>query len=86
MRRAWVVFHAAIVLSPKASEERKETLERFTGLSLMACQGERRDRASIRKGSIRNNRNRPTAPFDRLIVLLQRKIGARFLPIVDTLI
>ena len=66
--------------------ERKETLERFTGLSLMACQGERRDGASIRKGSIRNNRDRPTAPFDRLIVLLQRKIGARFLPIVDTLI
>ena len=44
--------------------ERKETLERFTGLCLMAGQGERRDDASIRKRSIRNNRDRPAADID----------------------
>jgi hypothetical protein len=57
--------------------ERKETLERFTGLRVVAAQSERRNKVSMCKRKVRTDRKRLPGRIYRLIVLLQREIKPR---------
>ena len=58
---------------------REVILQRFMSLRLVTSQGKRRDEVDMAPGQIiRSDCDRPAGPFDRLTVVFQPEIAARF--------
>jgi hypothetical protein len=66
---------------PRGAADGKVVPERFMGLQFLACQGKRGNEIEIRNRIVRIDLDRAAGPIDRLIVLLQGKMAARFVRI-----
>jgi len=66
---------------PRGAAGAKVVPERFMGLRFLARQGKRGNEILIRNRIVRTDFDRAASSFDRLIVLLQGEMTARFVRI-----